>query len=79
MPNNVKYYIEQRERKNTFRLRREKKEGEKDNLFQLISNLEKNIARSKNNAKIAQLKRLKAEAKQHSKDLREENVEIIIN
>ena len=79
MPNNGKYYIEHRERTNTFHLRRDKKEGEKDNLFQLISNLEKNIARSKNNAKIAQLKRLKAEAKQHSKDLREENVEIIIN
>ena len=79
MPNNGKYYIEHHERTNTFRLRRDKKEEEKDNLFQLISNLEKNIARSKNNAKIAQLKRLKAEAKQHSKDLREENVEIIIN
>ena len=79
MPNNGKYYIEHRERTNTFRLRRDKKEGEKDNLFQLISNLEKNIARSKNNAKIAQLKHSKAEAKQHSKDLREENVVIIIN
>ena len=79
MPNNDKYYIEHRKRINTFRLRRDKREEEKDNLFQLICNLEKNIARSKNNTKIDQLKRSKAEAKQHYKDLSEENVEILIN
>ena len=79
MPNNDKYYIEHRERINTFCLRRDKREEKKDNLFQLICNLEKNIARSKNNTKVHQLKRLKAEAKQHYKDLREENVEILIS
>ena len=75
MPNNDKYYIVHHKETNTFCLRLGKKQEEKDDLFQLIFNLEK-IAKSKDKAEIARLKRVKAEAKQDFKDLREEYVQI---
>ena len=52
------------------------KQAEKAHLFQIIFNLEKKLAMSKNKAEIAQLKHLKAEAKQHYKNFGEEYFEI---
>ena len=70
------YYIEHRGGTNSFRIRQDKKQEEEGNLFRMLTNLHKKIATSKDKAKILQLKRIRAQAKQMYEDLSEKYAEV---
>ena len=75
-PENDMYYIEHRGGTNSFRIRQDKKQEEEGNLFRTLTNLHKKIATSKDKAKILQLKRIRAQAKQMYEDLSEKYAEV---
>lgn len=75
MPDRDRYYIEHGDRTNTFRFRQNKKQEEKDDLFLFLINLDKKNGRSEDKVELSRLKCMKAEAKQHYKDLDEDYVD----
>ena len=76
IPDNDKYYIEHREGTNPFYIRKDEKQGEKDELIQLIENLDKKINKIKNKLRISKLKRIRKEALQRYAFLRETFIDI---
>ena len=57
-------------------MRRDEKQGEKDNLSRMLTNLDKKIATSKDKAKVSQVKCIRVQAKQMCRDLGEKYVEV---
>ena len=53
------YYIKHRERTNTFRLRKDPKEAEKDELITILETVNRAIKRSTSKLKLSQLKQIK--------------------
>ena len=64
IPDKDKYYIEDRERTNAFRIRKDEKPGGKDELIQFIENLDRKIKTSTNKSRISQLKQISKKALQ---------------
>ena len=54
----------------------DKKQGEKDNLSRMLTNLDKKIATSKDKAKVWKVKCIRVQAKQMYRDLGEKYVEV---
>ena len=61
---------------NTFWIRQDKKQGDKDKVIKIINELDKKINKSTNKSRILQLKRMKKEAINQCKDLRETFVKL---
>ena len=76
LPNNDKYYIEHRDGTNAFRIRRDGKQGEKDELIQFMEDLDRKINQNTNKSRISQLKRIRKEALQRYSALGETYVDI---
>ena len=76
IPDNDKYYIEHREGTNPFYIRKDEKQGEKDELIHFIENLDKKINKIKNKLRISKLKRIRKEALQRYASLRETFIDI---
>ena len=76
IPNNDKYYIEHRDGTNAFRIRRDGKQGEKDELIQFMEDLDRKINQNTNKSRISQLKRIRKEALQRYSALGETYVDI---
>ena len=57
-------------------MRVDKKQGEKDNLSRMLTNLDKKIATSKDKAKVSQVKCIRVQAKQMYRDLGEKYAEV---
>ena len=74
IPDNDKHY--NREGTNAFHIRKDEKQGEKDELLQFIENLDRKINKSTNKSRISQLKRIKIEALQRYTSLEETFVDI---
>ena len=75
MPDRDRYYIEHGDRTNTFHFRQNKKQEEKDDLFLFLINLDKKNGRIEDKVELSRLKCMKAEAKQHYKDLDQDYVD----
>ena len=58
IPDDDMYYIERREGKNTFRIRRDKKQGEKDDIITVIEEVDGKINKTTNKSRLSQLKRI---------------------
>ena len=69
------YYIKHREGTNTFRLRKDPKKAEKDELITMLETVDRAIKRSTSKLKLSQLKRIKKQLVKKYEDLREEFVE----
>ena len=76
IPDNADYFIEHREGTNAFRIRKDEKQGENDELIQFIENLDKKINKIKNKLRISQVKRIRKEALQRYASLRETFIDI---
>ena len=72
--NNI-YYIKHREGTNAFRLRKDPKKAEKDELITMLETVDRAIKRSTSKLKLSQLKRIKKQLVKKYEDLREEFVE----
>ena len=57
---NDEFYIKHRDGINSFRIRRDPRQVEKEHLMQLILNADKNFARSTNAANVAEAKVIKS-------------------
>ena len=62
LPNNDKYYIEHREGTNAFRIRKDEKQAEMDELIRFIADIDKKINKATNKSQISQLKLIKNDA-----------------
>ena len=69
------YYIEHREGKNAFRLRKNPRKAEKDELITMLETVDRAIKRSTSKSKLSQLKRTKKQLVKKCKDLGEEFLE----
>ena len=58
IPDDYMYYIERREGKNAFRIRRDKKQGEKDDIITVIEEVDGKINKTTNKSRLSQLKRI---------------------
>ena len=58
IPDDDMYYIERREGKNAFRIRRDKKQGEKDDIITVIEEVDGKINKTTNKSRLSQLKRI---------------------
>ena len=61
IPNNDSYYIKYREGTNAFRIRKDKKQVEKDEIIKLINIIDSKIKKSMNKSRISQLKQMRKE------------------
>lgn len=61
--NNSNLYIEHKEGTNLFRIRYSKKQKEKDNLSETLTNLDKKIMETENKIRISQLRHIKNQTK----------------
>ena len=68
-------YTEHREGTNAFRLRKDPKKVEKDELITMIETVDRAIKRSTNKSKLSQLKRIKKQFVKKYEDLGEEFIE----
>ena len=66
------YYIEHREETNAFRLRKDPKKAEKDELITMLETVDRAIKRSTSKSKLSQLKRIKKQLVKRYKDSGEE-------
>ena len=69
------YYMEHREGTNTFRLRKDPKKAEKDELITMLETVDRVIKRSTSKSKLSQLKGIKKQSVKKCKDLGEELIE----
>ena len=76
IPDNNKCYIEHREGTNAFRIRKDEKQGEKDELIQLIEDIDRKINKSTDKSRITQLERIRKETLQRYTSLAETFVDI---
>ena len=58
IPDDDMYYIERREGKNAFRIRRGKKQGKKDDIITVIEEVDGKINKTTNKSRLSQLKRI---------------------
>ena len=72
---NDNLYIEHREGTNLFKTTCNKKQKEKDDLFKILTNLDKKIVKSKDKKKIRQVRGIKKQTKRDYEKLGESNVD----
>ena len=72
---NCIYYIEHREEMNTFRLRKDPKKAEKDELITMLETVNRAMKTSTSKSKLSQLKRIKKQLVKKYEDLGEEFIE----
>ena len=72
---NCIYYIEHREETYTFRLRKDPKKAEKDELITMLETVNRAIKRSTSKSKLSQLKQIKKQLVKKYEDLGEEFIE----
>ena len=61
IPADDKYYIEHRDGTSSLRIRRDEKQGEKDNIIKTIEEIDNKIKKTTNKSRLAQLKRIRKE------------------
>ena len=61
LPNNDTFYIEHCDGTNAFRIRKDKKQVEKDKIIKVIEDIDSKINKSTNKSRISQLKRMRKE------------------
>ena len=76
IPDNDTYYVEHREGTNAFRIRKDKKQAEKDNITKVVETIDLKIKKSTNKSRISQLKQYRKELLNRNGSLGETFVDI---
>ena len=76
IPDNDTYYVEHREGTNAFRIRKDKKQAEKDNITTVVETIDLKIKKSTNKSRISQLKQYRKELLNRNGSLGETFVDI---
>ena len=58
IPDDNKYYIEHRNRTNSFRIRHNEKQGKKDNIIRVTDDIDNKIKKNTTKSRLSQLKRI---------------------
>ena len=76
IPDDDKYHIEHRDGRNSFRIRRDEKQGKKDNIIKATEDIDNKIKKTTNKSRLSQFKRIRKELLNRCSELGETFVDI---